>query len=67
MQPIDVECRSEIRLNNCNLSYCNLREYNLFHCNSKTNAGGAAMFVADRLNCQQLFHIKIKAKACELS
>ena len=39
--------------------------HNLFHCNSKTNAGEAAVLVADRLSCQQFSHIKIKAKAYE--
>ena len=67
VRPIDVVCLGEISLNDCNLSYCNLSGYNLFHCNSKTNAGGAAkqMLVADRLSCQQLFHIKFTANAFE--
>ena len=65
VKPVDVICISETRLNDHNLGNCNLPGYKLFHCNSKTKAGGAAIFVADRLNCQQNFEIKLIANACE--
>ena len=65
IKPVDVVCISETRLKDHNLSNCNLPGYKLFHCNTKTKAGGAAIFVADRLNCQQNSEIKTNANACE--
>ena len=65
VKPIDVLCFSETRLNDHNLSYCALLGYNAFYCNSKTKAGGAAIFVADRLNSKQILDYKIKEIACE--
>ena len=64
-KPVDIICLSETRLNDHNLSYCKLSGYSIFYCNSKTKAGGTAIFVADRLKRFQITNIKLKSNSCE--
>ena len=39
--------------------------YNLYYCNSKTSAGGSAIYVSDNIKYQPLSKTKIKIKDCE--
>ena len=60
-----VSCLSETRLNDRNLKHGTTPGYNMYHCDSATRVGGAAIFVSEELQCQQLLAIKIKADGCE--
>ena len=51
---VDIICLGETRLNDRNLGNCNITRYTLYHCNSKTKAGGLAIFVSERLTCQEI-------------
>ena len=64
-KPVDIICLSETRLNDLNLGNCNITGYTLYHRNSKTKAGGSAIFVSERLKCQEMSQTKIKSKGCE--
>ena len=61
---VDVICLSETRLSDHNLSCCFLPGYRLFYYNSKTKAGGSAIYVSDVIKCKQL-SIKISTDGCE--
>ena len=61
---VDVICLSETRLSDHNLSSCFLPGYRLFYCNSKTKAGGSAIYVSDVIECKQL-SIIINTDGCE--
>ena len=63
-KPVDIICLSETQLNYHNLSYCKLSGCSIFYCNSKTKAGGTAIFLADSLKCFQI-NIKLKSNSCE--
>ena len=63
--PKTVICLSETRLTDRNVSFCDIAGYHLLHCNSKTRAGGSAIYVTDNIKCQQLSPIKIKTDGCE--
>ena len=52
-------------MNDHNLGYCKLSGCSIFYCNSKTKAGGTAIFVADRLKCFQITNIKLKSNSCD--
>ena len=62
---VDVICLSETRLTDRNVRFCDIAGYHFFYCNSKTRAGGSAIYVTDNLKCQQLCQIKIKTSGCE--
>ena len=62
---VDIIYLSETRLNDHNLSYCKLSGYSIFYYNSKTKAGGTAIFVADRLKRFRITSIKLKSNSCE--
>ena len=60
-----VICLSETRLNEQNMKTCHLSGYNDYFCNSKTRAGGSAIYLSAKLKCQHLPQIKIKSYGCE--
>ena len=60
LKPVNVICLIETQLNDRNLGNCNITEYTLYHCNSETKAGGSAIFVSERLKCQEMLQTKIK-------
>ena len=62
---VDVICLNETRLTDRNVSFCDIADYHLLYCNSKTRAGGSAIYVTDNIKCQQLSPIKIKTNGCE--
>ena len=62
---VDGICLSKTRLTDRNVSFCDIAGYHLFYCNSKTTAGGSAIYVTDNVKCQQLSQIKIKTSGCE--
>ena len=64
-KPVEVICLSKTRLNDRNLKHCIIPGYNMYCCNLATRAGGAAIFIREELQCQQLSAIKIKADGCE--
>ena len=64
-KPVDIICLSETRLNDRNLGNSNIAGYTLYHCNSETKAGDSAIFVSERLKCQEMLQTKIKSKGCE--
>ena len=63
-KPVEVICLRDSRLNDRNLKHCSIPGY-MYCYNSATRAGGAAIFIREELQCQQLSAIKIKADGCE--
>ena len=61
---VDVISLSETRHTDRNVSFCDIAGYHLFYCNSKTRAGGSAMYVTENIKCQLLSQIKIKTSGC---
>ena len=53
------------RLTIQNVTFCDIAGYHLFYSNSKTRAGGSAIYVTDNIKRQQLSQIKIKTSGCE--
>ena len=58
-------CLTKTRLSDRNLNLCSLSGYCLFYCNSKTKAGGSAIYVSDCIDCQQLDNVKNNGDGCE--
>ena len=62
---VEVLCISETRLTDSKIKFCELPGYNLYYCNSKTSAGGSAIYVSDNIKCQPLSKTKINITNCE--
>ena len=61
---IDIICLSETRLKDAKLLSANIPGYHMYYCNSKTMAGGSAIYVNCSINSQQLTY-KICDENCE--
>ena len=59
LKKLHVICLGETRLEDHNLKHAYLPGYKLYHRNSNTSAGGAAIFVVDSLNVKKLNNLNL--------
>ena len=60
----EVICFSETRINQ-KFNKLSLDGYTFYNYNSHSKAGGAGIFVSDKLHCLHLATVKIKSENCE--